>query len=87
LVTGVFVRVAGMLATGNDTCEVLDAVVHSCTTLLKVKDAGLFLARDDDVMQVMASTSERSDLIEAIQLTTEEGPRMACFTSGAVWQR
>ena len=83
-VTGVFVRLAGLLATGNDTHELLDAAVHACTILLKVQDAGLILARDDDALQVMASTSERSALIEAIQLTADEGPCMACFARGEI---
>ena len=82
LVSGVFARLARLLATGNDTYELLDAVVQACTTLLKVKDAGLILARDDSVLQVMASTSERSALIEAIQLSADEGPCMTCFATG-----
>ena len=83
-VTGAFARLAGLRATGNDTPELLDAADQACTIMLKSKDAGLILARDDNVLQVTASASERSDLIQAIQLNATESPCTDYFATGEV---
>jgi GAF domain-containing protein len=79
-----FVRLADTLVADLDIVDLLDTLVHECTELLDVSEAGLVLALSGHELQVMASTSERSSLIEALQLRSQEGPCMTCFETGKV---
>ena len=42
--------------------------------------ARLLLADSNGQLQVVASTSERAELVEVLQLAAGEGPCVECFT-------
>ncbi|HEV7949626.1 MAG TPA: GAF and ANTAR domain-containing protein [Glaciihabitans sp.] len=79
-----FVHLTDTLVATYDIVELLDSLVHHCVELLEVAEAGLVLANSEDDLQVMASTSERNSLIEALQLQSSEGPCMQSFATGEV---
>jgi GAF domain-containing protein len=79
-----FVHLADTLVAEFDIVDLLHTLVYNCTELLDVTEAGLVLALTGRDLQVMASTSERSSLIEALQLESHDGPCMACFETGEV---
>jgi GAF domain-containing protein len=80
----IFVRLADTMVDDYDMVELLDTLVEECKLILDVSEAGLVLADSDAGLQVMASTSERSSLIEALQLREHEGPCMQCYATGEV---
>jgi GAF domain-containing protein len=80
----IFVRLADTMVDDYDMVELLDTLVEECKTVLDVAESGLVLADSDMGLQVMASTSERSSLIEALQLREHEGPCMQCYATGEV---
>ncbi|PRY70603.1 GAF domain-containing protein [Glaciihabitans tibetensis] len=80
----IFVRLADTMVDDYDMVDLLDTLVQECKLVLDVSEAGLVLADSDAGLQVMASTSERSSLIEALQLRSHEGPCMQCYATGEV---
>lgn len=80
----IFVRLADTMVDEYDMVDILDTLVEECKLVLDVTEAGLVLADFDAGLQVMASTSERSSLIEALQLQSHEGPCMECYATGEV---
>jgi GAF domain-containing protein len=80
----IFVRLADTMVDDYDMVELLDTLVEECKLVLDVAEAGLVLADSDAGLQVMASTSERSSLIESLQLREHEGPCMQCYATGEV---
>jgi transcriptional regulator with GAF, ATPase, and Fis domain len=77
-----FAKLADTLVAGYDTVELLQSLVESCQELLAVTDAGIVLAGPGNELELVASTSESSALVEAIQLGAESGPAIESFTSG-----
>jgi len=80
----IFVRLADTMVDDYDMVDLLDTLVEECKLVLDVSEVGLVLADSDAGLQVMASTSERSSLIEALQLREHEGPCMQCYATGEV---
>jgi GAF domain-containing protein len=66
----------------TDMTEVLHDLTAACVDLLGVDTAGLLLADDEGVLQTVASTHERTHLLELFQLQTQQGPCVDCFRSG-----
>jgi GAF domain-containing protein len=77
-----FAKLADTLVVGYDTVELLQTLVESCRELLPVSDAGILLVGPGNRLELVASTSESSLLVEAIQLGAEAGPAIESFTSG-----
>ncbi len=77
-----FARLADTLVAGYDTVELLQSLVESCQELLSVTDAGILLVGLGNELELVASTSESSLLVETIQLGAESGPAIESFTSG-----
>jgi len=77
-----FVTVADTLTADYDVVDLLHTLVTECTEILDAQAGGLMLADSTGQLQVVASTSERADLVEVMQLAAGAGPCVDCFTSG-----
>jgi transcriptional regulator with GAF, ATPase, and Fis domain len=77
-----FVELADTLVEDFDILEFLHRLAERCVELLDCAEAGLLLADAAGVLRVMASSSERSDALELMQLQNAEGPCFECFASG-----
>jgi transcriptional regulator with GAF, ATPase, and Fis domain len=60
----------------------LQTLVESCQDLLDVSDAGILLVGPQNDLELVASTSESSALVETIQLGAQAGPAVESFQSG-----
>lgn len=81
-VSAAFVRIADTLVDEYDVLDLLHTLVDECVELLDATAAGLMLAGPDGVLQVLASTSEESHLVEALQQETGAGPCVECYVTG-----
>ncbi len=77
-----FATLADTLVDGYDVVELLQTLVETCVEVLDVDAAGIMLANDDQELEVVASTSETSRLVEVLQLDAEAGPCMTSFATG-----
>ena len=77
-----FVTLADTLVDDYDIVELLHELVEKCTELLGVDAAGLMLADADGRLQVVASTSEQAERLEATQVAAGEGPCIEALTTG-----
>jgi hypothetical protein len=82
LLAAVFVELADTLVTGFDVADFLHGLADRCVQLLGVDAAGLMLADQRGSLQVMASSSEQSRLVELFQLQNDQGPCLECYRSG-----
>ena len=78
----VFVELADTLVDDFDVMDFMHVLTERCVQILGVSAAGLLLADDDGVLQVMAASSEPCRRLEAFQVQTDEGPCVDCFASG-----
>ncbi|MHA7210062.1 GAF and ANTAR domain-containing protein [Arthrobacter sp. MDT1-65] len=81
-VSAAFVRIAQTLVTDYDVLDLAQTLVEECVDLLDASAAGLMLAGPDGVLQVLASTSEETYVIEVLQQESGAGPCMECYTTG-----
>lgn len=81
-VADVFVEMADTLIDDFDVMDFLHVLTERSVTLVGVSAAGLLLANEQDTLQVVAASSERTRLLELFQLQTDEGPCVDCFHSG-----
>jgi GAF domain-containing protein len=81
--TEAFVTLADTLVAGYDVVELLQTLVDTCADLLDASAAGIMLADSSGELAVVASTSEKSMLVETMQLSSGFGPCVECFTTGA----
>lgn len=79
----VFTTLADTLVADYDVVELLQTLVDTTVDLFDVSAAGILLAEADGALDVVASTSEASYLIEVMQLDSEEGPCLDCYVTGA----
>ena len=79
-----FVALADTLVVGFEVVELLHTLVESCASLFDAVDAGIILADESGDLEVMASTNERSHLIELLQLRAGEGPCVEAYVTGKV---
>ncbi|MCU1482101.1 MAG: transcriptional regulator [Subtercola sp.] len=84
LLAASFVSLADTLVVGYDVVDLLQNLVDTCATVFDAAAVGLLLADDDGVLEVVASTSERSRLLEILQLREGLGPCVECYVGGAV---
>ena len=78
----VFVEMADTLVDDFDMIEFLHVLTARCVQLLGVSAAGLLLTDQQDALQVVAASSERTRLLELFQLQTDQGPCVDCFRTG-----
>lgn len=83
-VSEVFVQLADTLVGEYDVLELLHTLVESSVEMLDAAAAGLVLADPDGMLQVLASTSEESQLVETLQHQAGAGPCIDCYQTGAV---
>jgi len=77
-----FATLADTLVDSYDVVELLQTLVETCADVLDVDAAGIMLANAWGELEVIASTSETSRLIEVLQLDAEAGPCMTTFITG-----
>lgn len=83
-VSAAFVRITNTLVADYDVLDVLHALVEGAVDLLDAAAAGLLLADPDGELQLLASTSERSQLVEVLQLKAGSGPCVESYRTGTV---
>lgn len=79
-----FVTLADTLVAGYDVVDLLDTLVNASAEVLDAAEAGLILASNTGELSVIASTSERSRLVEMMQLKHGQGPCVECYVTGKV---
>lgn len=82
LINSAFVTLADTLIADFDLIDLLHTLVEVCARVLDVQAGGLVLADERGQLELMASTSEKADLVEVMQLNAGSGPCVDCFTSG-----
>jgi len=80
--TAAFVTLADTLVADYDVVDLLQTLVDTCADLLDASAAGIMLADPSGELAVVASTSERSRLVEMMQLSSGFGPCVECFATG-----
>jgi GAF domain-containing protein len=81
-VSAAFVKIADTLVADYDVLDLLHTLVDECVDLLDATAAGVMLVGPDGVLQVLASTSEESQLVEALQEESGAGPCVECYVTG-----
>jgi GAF domain-containing protein len=83
-VSAAFVKITDTLVADYDVLDLLHALVESAVDLLDASAAGLLLADPHGDLQVLASTSERSQLVEILQLRAGSGPCVESYRTGTL---
>lgn len=79
-----FASLADTLVDDYDVVDLLQMLVDTCRDLLDTTAAAILLADATGELDVVASTSEASRLVEVIQLSAEAGPCVESFHTGRV---
>ena len=82
-----FASLADTLVDDYDVVDLLQMLVDTCRDLLDTTAAAILLADATGELDVVASTSEASRLVEVIQLSAEAGPCVESFLTGRVGVR
>jgi GAF domain-containing protein len=77
-----FVKLADTLTDDYDVVDLLHTLVDECTAIFDIQAGGLMLADSEGQLQLVASTSEKADLVEIMQLNAGKGPCVDCFETG-----
>jgi GAF domain-containing protein len=79
-----FARLADTLVVGYDVVDLLQLLVDTCHDLLDASAAGILLMGQAGELELVASTSESSRIVEMMQLGAEAGPCIESFRTGQV---
>ncbi|MFI6166414.1 GAF and ANTAR domain-containing protein [Nocardia sp. NPDC051052] len=79
-----FVELADTLVADYDVIELAQRLVDDCVRLLTVDAAGILLRAPEGGLQVLASTSEQTRLLELFQVQSEAGPCLQAYGTGEV---
>lgn len=78
------IYLADSLVNDFDVVDLLDRLVQTCLSRLEVSAAGVLLANQRGALQVLASSSEETRLLEALEVQSNDGPCFEAFVSGRV---
>ncbi len=78
----VFVEVADTLVDDFDLVEFLQMLTIRTSELVGAQAAGLLLSDERGVLQFMAASDERTELLELYQVQAQEGPCQDCYRAG-----
>ncbi|MFP3465342.1 ANTAR domain-containing protein [Leifsonia sp. SIMBA_070] len=79
-----FAQLADTLVADYDVVDLLQSLVDLTSGLLGATASGVMLADENGELDVIASTSEASRLVEMMQLSAYAGPCIESFTTGVV---
>lgn len=77
-----FVDAADTLVDDYDVTEMLHQLAVHCVELLDAGAAGFMLSDQRGSLQVLASSNERTQLLELFQIQADEGPCLDSFRTG-----
>lgn len=81
-----FVHLSDTLVDEYDVIEFLHYLTESCIDLVAVDEAAVMLTAPSGTLQAVASSSERSRLLELFELQNRDGPCLDAFRHGTtVW--
>jgi hypothetical protein len=81
--TQVFVELADTLVDEFDTIDFLSTLAERSVELLHADAAGVILNNSScGTLHLVASTSDRAELLELFELQNHEGPCLDCYNSG-----
>jgi transcriptional regulator with GAF, ATPase, and Fis domain len=79
-----FAKLADTLVADYDVVDMLQLLVDTCNEAFETGAAGILLVGDTGELEVIASTSEASRIVETLQLGAEAGPCIESFRTGKV---
>jgi GAF domain-containing protein len=82
LLISTIVELADSLVDDFDVIDLLTRLSNRCVETFGVDAAGVMLASPGGELQFIASSSESMRLLELLQLQSNEGPCVDCFTTG-----
>src|SRR5665811_2601865 len=80
----VFVKLADTLVADYDVIDFLHTLTETTVELLDAQAAGLMLADQRGQVQVVASSSEESRVLELFELQHEQGPCIDSYRQGCL---
>ncbi|MFC3762356.1 GAF domain-containing protein, partial [Tenggerimyces flavus] len=78
-----FVALADTLVADFDIADVLDLLTERSVELLEVSAAAVLLVAPTGGLEVVASTSERAEVLELFAVRTDDGPCIDCVRGGS----
>ncbi len=82
LIIRAVVELADTLVDDYDVIDLLDRLASHSVELLAAGSAGILLGDAESTLRVVATTDERTEWMELLQLQAEEGPCLDCYRSG-----
>lgn len=82
-VSQAFVTLADTLVDDYDIIDLLDKLVEQCVALLAADAAGILLGDARRELRAVAASSEDAATMELLQLQSDQGPCLDCFSSVA----
>lgn len=79
-----FVAITDILTGTYDIADLLHTLLLECTKLAAVDAGAIFIIDSSGELQLVASTSEKSGLLQILKIDVGSGPCADCFDSGRV---